>query len=70
MFSRASIFKVHLKNLKTELDKDQLAKKMSTLTPGFSGKSAISECNITSSIYIWLHLSVFGILQVQLNRAF
>ena len=34
---RASIFKVHLKKLKTELDKSDLARKMAALTPGFSG---------------------------------
>lgn len=35
---RASIFKVHLKNLKTNLDKLELARKMASLTPGFTGK--------------------------------
>ena len=35
---RASIFKVHLKKLKTEIDKTDLARKMAALTPGFSGK--------------------------------
>lgn len=34
---RASIFKVHLAPLKTTLDKDQLARKMASLTPGFTG---------------------------------
>lgn len=34
---RASIFKVHLAPLKTLLDKDQLARKMASLTPGFTG---------------------------------
>lgn len=34
---RASIFKVHLTPLKTLLDKDQLARKMASLTPGFTG---------------------------------
>lgn len=34
---RASIFKVHLAPLKTILDKDQLARKMASLTPGFTG---------------------------------
>lgn len=34
---RASIFKVHLKALKTNLDKDDLSRKMAALTPGFSG---------------------------------
>lgn len=34
---RASIFKVHLAPLKTILDKNQLARKMASLTPGFTG---------------------------------
>lgn len=34
---RASIFKVHLRNLKTSLDKDALARKLAASTPGFSG---------------------------------
>ena len=37
---RASIFKVHLRPLKldTVLNKDNLARKLASLTPGFSGK--------------------------------
>ena len=35
---RASIFKVHLSPLKTDLDKDNLSRKMASLTPGFSGE--------------------------------
>ena len=34
---RASIFKVHLQPLKTSLDKNDLARKMASLTPGFTG---------------------------------
>lgn len=34
---RASIFKVHLRPLKTLLDKDELSRKMAALTPGFTG---------------------------------
>ena len=34
---RCSIFKVHLKPLKTELNLDQVARKMAALTPGFTG---------------------------------
>jgi len=34
---RASIFKVHLRVLKTLLNKDDLARKIAALTPGFSG---------------------------------
>lgn len=35
---RASIFKVHLKPLKTAVEKMDLARKMASLTPGFTGK--------------------------------
>lgn len=34
---RASIFKVHLKALKTNLEKDGLARRLAALTPGFTG---------------------------------
>jgi len=34
---RASVFKVHLERLKTSLDKNDLARKLSARTPGFSG---------------------------------
>lgn len=34
---RASIFKVHLQQLKTDLEKTDLARKMAALTPGFTG---------------------------------
>lgn len=50
---RASIFKVHLRPLKLEvdLDKDALARRMAALTPGFSGKHSIGfslwlSCNL------------------------
>ena len=42
---RSSIFKVHLKPLKTELDKEALAKKMAARTPGFSGADVANVCN-------------------------
>jgi len=42
---RASIFKVHLGGLKTDMDKDELAKKMAALTPGFTGADAANVCN-------------------------
>ena len=38
---RASIFKVHLKPLKSTLDKDNLARKLAALTPGFTGTTYI-----------------------------
>ncbi|XP_072753325.1 mitochondrial inner membrane m-AAA protease component AFG3L2 [Anoplolepis gracilipes] len=42
---RASIFKVHLAPLKTLLDKEQLARKMASLTPGFTGADIANVCN-------------------------
>lgn len=42
---RASIFKVHLGNLKTDLDKSELARKMAALTPGFTGADIANVCN-------------------------
>lgn len=42
---RASIFKVHLGPLKTHLEKDDLARKMAALTPGFTGADISNVCN-------------------------
>ncbi|KOB76311.1 AFG3-like protein 2 [Operophtera brumata] len=42
---RASIFKVHLLPLKTTLNKDNLARKMAALTPGFTGADIANVCN-------------------------
>merc|ERR1712012_781942 len=42
---RASIFKVHLGTLKTELDKVELSKKMAALTPGFTGADIANVAN-------------------------
>ncbi|XP_076040316.1 AFG3 like matrix AAA peptidase subunit 2 [Oratosquilla oratoria] len=42
---RASIFKVHLENLKTTLDKMDLSRKMAALTPGFTGADISNVCN-------------------------
>ncbi|CAG2053458.1 unnamed protein product [Timema podura] len=42
---RASIFKVHLGPLKTNLDKMNLARKMAALTPGFTGADIANVCN-------------------------
>lgn len=42
---RASIFKVHLNPLKTQLDKQELARKMAALTPGFTGADIANVCN-------------------------
>ncbi|XP_067145015.1 mitochondrial inner membrane m-AAA protease component AFG3L2 [Centruroides vittatus] len=42
---RASIFKVHLKPLKTLLDKLEIARKLAALTPGFTGADIANVCN-------------------------
>ncbi|XP_018331195.1 AFG3-like protein 2 [Agrilus planipennis] len=42
---RASIFKVHLGPLKTNLNKGELARKMAALTPGFTGADIANVCN-------------------------
>ncbi|VDN53828.1 unnamed protein product [Dracunculus medinensis] len=42
---RASIFRVHLAPLKTCLDKSELSRKLSALTPGFSGADIANVCN-------------------------
>ena len=42
---RASIFKVHLGELKTDLVKEDLARKMAALTPGFTGADIANVCN-------------------------
>ncbi|XP_065081157.1 AFG3-like protein 2 [Ochlerotatus camptorhynchus] len=42
---RASIFKVHLGPLKTDVDKAVLARKMAALTPGFTGADIANVCN-------------------------
>ncbi|XP_011502504.1 PREDICTED: AFG3-like protein 2 [Ceratosolen solmsi marchali] len=42
---RASIFKVHLQYLKTNLDKMNLSRKMAALTPGFTGADIANACN-------------------------
>ena len=42
---RASIFKVHLAGLKSEIDKEELSRKMAALTPGFTGADIANVCN-------------------------
>ncbi|KAL7641731.1 UNVERIFIED_CONTAM: hypothetical protein RMT77_007605 [Armadillidium vulgare] len=42
---RSSIFKVHLKPLLTDLDKDALSRKLAALTPGFTGADISNVCN-------------------------
>ena len=42
---RGQIFKVHLKPIKTNLDREALSNKLATLTPGFSGADIANVCN-------------------------
>ena len=49
---RASVFKVHLQRLKTSLDKNELAKKLSARTPGFSGADVSNVCNEAALIAV------------------
>ncbi|KAK4509124.1 uncharacterized protein ATC70_007474 [Mucor velutinosus] len=42
---RAQIFKVHLKPIKTQVDMEQLSRKLAALTPGFSGADIHNVCN-------------------------
>ncbi|KAG1466926.1 hypothetical protein G6F46_000918 [Rhizopus delemar] len=42
---RAQIFKVHLKPIKTNIDVEQLSRKLAALTPGFSGADIHNVCN-------------------------
>lgn len=42
---RASVFKVHLKPIKTDLDKDNLSRKLAARTAGFSGADIANMCN-------------------------
>ncbi|KAF7637023.1 AAA domain-containing protein [Meloidogyne graminicola] len=42
---RASIFRVHLKPIKTSLDKVELSRKLAAHTPGFSGADVANVCN-------------------------
>lgn len=42
---RVSIFKVHLKPIKSDLDRNEVARKMAALTPGFTGADIANVCN-------------------------
>ncbi|KAI5093108.1 AFG3-like protein 2 [Silurus meridionalis] len=66
---RASIFKVHLRPLKlnTELDKENLARKMAALTPGFSGADIANVCN-EAALIAARHLSE-AIMQKHFEQA-
>lgn len=47
---RASVFRVHLKKLKTNLDKTEISRKLAALTPGFSGADIANVCNESALI--------------------
>ncbi|OWF42037.1 AFG3-like protein 2 [Mizuhopecten yessoensis] len=47
---RASIFEVHLGSIKTDLVKDEVARKLAALTPGFSGADIANVCNESALI--------------------
>lgn len=42
---RSEIFKVHLKPIKTDLDREDVSKRMAALTPGFTGADIANVCN-------------------------
>jgi AFG3 family protein len=42
---RVEIFKVHLEVIKTNVNKDEIAKRLAALTPGFSGADVANVCN-------------------------
>lgn len=42
---RSAIFQVHLKPIKTDVDRNELSKKMAALTPGFTGADIANVCN-------------------------
>lgn len=42
---RSEIFQVHLKPIKTDLDRNDVSRKMAALTPGFTGADIANVCN-------------------------
>ncbi|KAG9510410.1 AFG3-like protein 2, partial [Fragariocoptes setiger] len=42
---RSEIFRVHLKPIKTDLERNELSRKMAALTPGFTGADIANVCN-------------------------
>jgi len=42
---RSEIFQVHLKPIKTNLNRDEVARRMAALTPGFTGADIANVCN-------------------------
>lgn len=64
---RSKIFNVHLKRIKTEegLSKEEVGKKMSALTPGFSGADIENICNEAAIIAAREDLEGVGIRQFE-----
>lgn len=60
---RASIFKVHLRPLKLDstLERDQLARKLASLTPGFSGEWKITYCPVYKSFKSMTVANILGL---------
>jgi AFG3 family protein len=65
---RASIFKVHLKKIKVDekFDKEEYAKKLAALTPGFSGADIANICNEAAIISARKNLEAVGIREFEI----
>ena len=65
---RAHIFKVHLKKIKVndKFDKEEYAKKLASLTPGFSGADIANICNEAAIIAARGNLDSVSIKQFEL----
>jgi AFG3 family protein len=61
------IFKVHLKKIKLNKEKtrEEYAKKMATLTPGFSGAEIANVCNEAAIIAARTNLESVGIIEFE-----
>ena len=59
---RASIFKVHLKPLLTDLNKEELSRKMAALTPGFTGQYHFERHFIYQSFWSFIYVTLFWIM--------
>lgn len=64
---RAEIFKVHLKKIKLNVEKtrEEYARKMSSLTPGFSGAEISNVCNEAAIIAARSDLESVGIKEFE-----
>ena len=64
---RSAIYKVHLKKIKlnSEKTRTEYAKKLATLTPGFSGAEIQNVCNEAAIIAARDNLDSVGVLQFE-----